>query len=252
MTRHVSVAGGVHGDAVALVKAVAAEIGGVDEGGACRVELRHEGVGLAAAEGRLEGPRRRWEVAGTSETRHVGVPHGVDGDAEALVTATALEVGGVGEHRVDDERPAPVVRRDLNCNVRREGHPLLRGMQRVPGARRIGGQEDIVSSHELFTPFLVLLVHERFFEIQVSAGDGESHVAIIGKPRIFGALEGELDLIRIRAGGHDEVVFQLALVPVVDQVNAGVNVLVLDLPVGGNVCVPLPGVIADEIVDDAG
>src|SRR5205823_14714981 len=82
LTRHVSVAGGVHGDAVALVKAVAAEIGGVDEGGACRVELRHEGVGLAAAEGRLEGPRRRWEVAGTSETRHVGVPHGVDGDAE--------------------------------------------------------------------------------------------------------------------------------------------------------------------------
>src|SRR5437016_1227939 len=93
-------------------------LGGVDEGGACRVELRHEGVGLAAAEGRLEGPRRRWEVAGTSETRHVGVPHGVDGDAEALVTATAPEVGGVGEHRVDDERPAPVVRRDLNCNVR--------------------------------------------------------------------------------------------------------------------------------------
>src|SRR5439155_21466823 len=74
VTRHVSVAGGVHGDAVALVNAVAAEIGGVDEGGACRVELRHEGVGLAAAEGRLEGPRRRWEVAGTSETRHVGVP----------------------------------------------------------------------------------------------------------------------------------------------------------------------------------
>ena len=45
---HVGVARLVHGDPVATVKAAAAQIGGIDEGRACRVELRDEGIGAAA------------------------------------------------------------------------------------------------------------------------------------------------------------------------------------------------------------
>ena len=48
--RHVGVAGGVHGDAIATVIARAAEVGGVDQCGARRVQLRHEGI-VADAEG---------------------------------------------------------------------------------------------------------------------------------------------------------------------------------------------------------
>src|SRR5207245_5298259 len=78
----------------------AAEVGGVDEGGAGGIELRHEGVATTehiASEGRLERPRRSRKVAGASSARHVGVARGVHGDACAIVAdgATAAEVGGV-------------------------------------------------------------------------------------------------------------------------------------------------------------
>src|SRR5207247_348067 len=56
----------VHGDSVAkVVAATAAEEGGVDKGGACRVELRHEGVPAeeaATTKCGLEGARGRGEV----------------------------------------------------------------------------------------------------------------------------------------------------------------------------------------------
>src|SRR5439155_7538601 len=61
---HVGVAQGVHGDPEASVKASAPEEGRVEEGGASGIELRHEGVAAAAAEGALEGRCRRGEDGG--------------------------------------------------------------------------------------------------------------------------------------------------------------------------------------------
>src|SRR5207237_1655118 len=78
----------------------------------------HESIGVAAPGGRLEGPRRR-EVGGIGTTRHVRVARGVHGDPVAPVVATAPEVGGVNEHRIDDQRPAGVVGRDLKPNLSR-------------------------------------------------------------------------------------------------------------------------------------
>ena len=52
VARHVGVAGRVHGDAVATRHVPrAAEVGGVDQGRAGRVQLRHEGVVAAATVG---------------------------------------------------------------------------------------------------------------------------------------------------------------------------------------------------------
>ena len=53
-------------------------------------------------------------------------------------------------------------------------------------------------------------------------------------------------------GSDGEVVLQLLLVAVVHQVDAGVDVLVLDLAVVGDVGVPLAGIVADEVVAGAG
>src|SRR5205823_13663699 len=93
-SRNVGVCAGVHGDRVACVTAAAAEIGGVDEGGAGGIELRHEGVPAAAAVGCR---RRRREVAGVGFTRHEGVAGRVHRNAEACLSAAAAEVGGVNE-----------------------------------------------------------------------------------------------------------------------------------------------------------
>ena len=66
------------------------------------------------------------------------------------------------------------------------------------------------------------------------------------------AREGQLDRAGISAGSDHEIVLQLSLVAVVDQVDAAVDALVLDLAVVGDVGVPLAGVVADEVVARAG
>ena len=73
------------------------QVGGVDEGGAQGVDLRHEDMGLAAPEGGLESPRGRREVSRRGGSYHVGVARGVQGDPIGNVIATSAEKGGVDE-----------------------------------------------------------------------------------------------------------------------------------------------------------
>src|SRR5204862_463226 len=110
LARHVGVAGAVHGDALAPIKAAAAEVGGVGQGRAAGVQLGHEGV-VDAAVGRLERAGGR-EVAGVGKARHVGVAGGVHGDAIGPLTAAAAQVGGVAQDRVDGQRLGGVVGAD--------------------------------------------------------------------------------------------------------------------------------------------
>src|SRR5439155_1341003 len=126
--RDISVAVGVHGDPITVDTANATEVGGVDEGGARGIELRHEGIVLAAAEGGLEGSRRRREVVRTGPARDVRVAGGVYRDSATQVIPVAgdvggtgvlpaaAEVGGVGEYRIDDERLAAIVRGHLKAD----------------------------------------------------------------------------------------------------------------------------------------
>src|SRR5439155_21398169 len=73
------------------------QVGGVDEGGAQGVDLRHEDMDLAAPEGGLESPRGRREVSRRGGSYHVGVAGGVQGDPIGDVIATSAEKGGVDE-----------------------------------------------------------------------------------------------------------------------------------------------------------
>ena len=73
-----------------------------------------------------------------------------------------------------------------------------------------------------------------------------------GKLVVVGAREGKSDATGVRARGKHEVVLQLLLVAVVNQVDPRVNVLVLDPAEGGDVGVPLPRVVAGEVVARAG
>src|SRR6266852_2475078 len=60
------------------------------------------------------------------------------------------------------------------------------------------------------------------------------------------------DSTRVSAGSNNKVVFELTLVAVIDQVNSGIDVLVPHLGVRGNIRSPLLGIIADEVVGNAG
>src|SRR5213076_1946505 len=74
---YVGVAGSIHGDAVARVIVIAAEVGGIDERGSGGVELRDESVvsgreRAPADENRLEGPSRYREVDRSGPASYVG------------------------------------------------------------------------------------------------------------------------------------------------------------------------------------
>ncbi len=116
-SRDIGVAAAVHGDAEAPVFGAAAEVGRVEEGGAGRIHLRHEGIEVAAASG-LDRVRRG-EVVRNGDSRDIGVAAAVHRDPEGQVVAAAAQVRGVNQHRVDDKGLASVIRPEF------EGHFVL-------------------------------------------------------------------------------------------------------------------------------
>src|SRR5205807_2460270 len=52
----------------------------------------------------------------------------------------------------------------------------------------------------------------------------------------------------IGSRSDDKVIFELLLVAVVDEIDAGVDILVRDLPVIGDTGVPLTRIVADKVV----
>src|ERR1700730_12484730 len=63
-----------------------------------------------------------------------------------------------------------------------------------------------------------------------------------------GTLKAEHDAPRIGSWADDEVVLQLALVAVIGEVDAMVDVLVLHLGIRGHIGPPLVGSVANEVV----
>ena len=90
---------------------MAAEVGGVSQGGPCRVELRHEGVRVkeervstardynysTSSKGGLDGARGCRKVARAGQARHVGIAILIHGDGAPLVEAEPAELGGVDQ-----------------------------------------------------------------------------------------------------------------------------------------------------------
>ena len=229
--RHVCVAGCIHGDAVALLRTAAAEIGGVHERGARGIELRHKDVD--GVERCIERPWRRGEVGRNGGARHVGVAGHIHGDAGGYITIAAAEVGGVDEHRIDDQRPAAVIRGYLEADATRVF-------------------EHVATSD--FPADAVDLLIDGWLPLADCAGGRVQHEIALGIYFEFvGTLEADRDRLGVCARANDEVVLELALVvAIVDEVDPAVDVFVSHLRVRRNVGPPLRGVVADEVVHLAG
>ena len=87
---------------------------------------------------------------------------------------------------------------------------------------------------------------------EVAGGGGQHEVAVSVGVDTVHAVVGEFDAVGVGSGGDDEVVFELALVAVEDHVHAGVDFRAFQLRVLRDVGDPLLGVIADEVIADAG
>ena len=78
----------------------------------------------------------------------------------------------------------------------------------------------------------------------------EQQVAIAIKLKLAGAFDVQTDGIRIGAWGNHVVIFELLLIPVVNQIDARIKGLVLHTRVIGDVLAPLRLVLAHEVVRD--
>ena len=86
----------------------------------------------------------------------------------------------------------------------------------------------------------------------VASGIVQHEVARGVDRRSLGALERQPVRRRVGTGLDDEVVLQLPLVAVVDDIDAGVDIQILNPTVVGDVGVPLRRVVAEEVVARAG
>ena len=199
VSRHVSVARGIHRDGQALVEndRSTAETSGVEEGGAVRIQLGDKSV--ISQVRRLKSARRCREGAYSGCPREVGVAGGVHRDGSALTITGAPQVSEVAERGVDDERLAVVV----GCHLKPDA---------VLAPKDIAAVERVARRK-------LLLVDDRLLEANFTAVGLDHEIAICrdsqGSPA--SALCRADDVRRyiqpyglgVCARGHDEIVFQL-------------------------------------------
>src|SRR5262249_3816378 len=119
----------LEGDAVPLVVAAAADVGGIDQGVALGVEARDEGVGAAALGGLEGGGGRHREGGGVGVAGDVGVAGGgIDGDAGPLLVEGRARAAQEG--RID--------RGAVGVELGDEGDVVGRVAGRLEGAGRQG------------------------------------------------------------------------------------------------------------------
>lgn len=122
----------------------------------------------------------------------------IENDAAAVVLAVAAEVGGKGEHGVDHQLLGAIVAGELEADL-------------------IAGGEDVAAVDDAALA-VDLLIDDRLVldDFARSKFDDEVPRGVNAKARL--TLKAEADLVGI--GAEHEVVFELALVAVIDEVNA--------------------------------
>ena len=135
--RHVGVASGVHRDAIACVKAAAAQVRGVGQGerggSIVKAQLADEGV-IESLKDAVGGQRvRERKIGRIGSPCDVGVASGIHRDAIAFVNeAAAAQVSGIGQ----GERGGPVVKTQLaDEGVLEPSEGVVGGGQRVRGGK---------------------------------------------------------------------------------------------------------------------
>ena len=96
------------------------------------------------------------------------------------------------------------------------------------------------------------LIDSRLAAAQLNATDFHHQIAgCIGRDGI-GAVKSQADLCRIRAGAHDEIVFQVARASVENYVDAGINISVPNLGELGDIRMPVTRIAPDKVIAHPG
>ena len=182
------------------------------------------------------------EIARTRFPSHVSITLGIDSDAEPKFVAAAAQISGVGQNRINDQRPVTVIGCDLKLNLLMlldDVFPIqdLCSPQSVPFCQLV--------DHRLLEDYFAVLAIHHQITLRVHAWRGFLCCCTLG-------LDIQRDLVRIGARLHHKIILKLSLVAVVDQVYARINVLVFHLGIAGHIRPPLLRIIPDEVVRFAG
>ncbi len=218
-----------------------ANISGVDQLRACRIQLGDEARGRVCGIDGLDRSLQR-EVSGLGVARHIYISRWIDnhtlrripawaiGSVTNFVRLTSTQVGQIVQHRIDHQRAVVVILAQRKLNT-------------------VAGQLVIARDH-----FLLArdgLIDHRLPESERSAIERE-HQTSVRAEHGPGARKFEPDLFRIRARRHDKIVFELALGSVIDQIDTRIDLLIVHSAKSADAVNPFVGIVAHEVVHNPG
>ena len=109
-----------------------------------------------------------------------------------------------------------------------------------------------VAAPDLFPDAVDFLVNDGLALADRAGGRTEDEVPLGIHLKAVGALDSQDDPVGVPARAHDHVILELAVVAVIDEVDARVKVVVSHLGIRGHLCAPLGGIVANEVVRLAG
>ena len=159
------------------------------------------------------------EVGREGVPGHVHVALSVHGDRLSLLESAAAQVRGVTQHGIDDQRPGPVV-------VLYPKRHLAVVEQTVPSADRL-------------PPAVERLVNHGRALHDFSGAHTEDQVPIAAQRDLVRTLESQTYRVGRAARPDHEVVLQLALIAVIDEVRAWIDVTAVHFGVARHVRDPI-------------
>ncbi len=219
--RDVGVARGVHRDAVRGIAPVAADVAGVDERRAGRIDLGHEGVEIAGAVVSEIGADRLRErsFVGKRGPGNVGAARGIHRNGAAKFGIAAANEARVNEHSgIEHERPGSVVVTKLEFVAARS----TRGLARFHVIDRVNLRA---------APF-DLLIRIGLIVPESSRGGFDLELAGCVRPDRCRAAIRQPDLVRVGAGLYEEGVLETVRCSGVNEIDPGPEVGIDDRAIG--------------------
>src|SRR5262245_36068145 len=137
----------------------------------------------------------------------------------------------IREYWVNDERMVLVIARDVKTD-----RVALESI--AAGNLRSGTVQFLIDHGSVLAN---LLAAGREYELPIRI-----------QPNFLHTVEGQRDVSRIRPWVDDKVVLELTLVAAIHQIDARIDVLVLDLLIVDDVSAPLLRIIAEQVVTSGG
>ena len=150
---------------------------------------------------------------------NVGVAERVYRDGVTLIEAAASEVSGINQYRIDNQRSGGIISAELKAYV-------------VHAVRNVTDRHFLLDT-------IRFLIGDRFALANVPLLSTQHEISHAIDLKVLNAAKCHLDNVRIGSRRDDKIIFEPALVAVIDHVDPWINLRVAHASETGNVGVPM-------------